>query len=115
MFVLLLKENAIPVVQNDPSSSDQRRRSFSTVISRISRKPSFIGHHTDSSDEENDNEKTTKLTNEIEDESTDLSGKDIDYSVLYDDTIEDYSFDLDVFSSERATSGKYIQKKKALL
>ncbi|CAF3633127.1 unnamed protein product, partial [Rotaria sp. Silwood2] len=30
--------------------------------------------------------------NEIEDESTDLSGKDIDYSVLYDDTIEDYSF-----------------------
>ncbi|CAF4547585.1 unnamed protein product [Rotaria sp. Silwood2] len=90
--LVLHLENAIPVVQNDPSSSDQRRRSFSTVISRISRKPSFIGHHTDSSDEENDNEKTTKLTNEIEDESTDLSGKDIDYSVLYDDTIEDYSF-----------------------
>ncbi|CAF4878701.1 unnamed protein product [Rotaria sp. Silwood1] len=80
-----------PVVQTDPSPVDQRRRSFSTLIPERSRRPSFIGHHVDnSSDEDDDRKKTT--TNELEEESTDLSTRDIDYSVLYDDTIEDYSF-----------------------
>ncbi|CAF3957804.1 unnamed protein product [Rotaria sp. Silwood2] len=90
--LVLNLENLIPVVQDDPSSSDQRRRSFSTAISQVSTKPSFKGRHADSSDEEDDDEKTTTSTNEIEDESTDLSGKDIDYSVLYDDTVEDFSY-----------------------
>ncbi|CAF2758520.1 unnamed protein product [Rotaria sp. Silwood2] len=88
--LVLNLENIIPVVQNDPSSSDQRRRSsFSTVIFQTSRKSSFIDHHAESPLDD-DEKKTT--TNEIEDESTDLSGKDTNYSVLYHDTIEDFSF-----------------------
>ncbi|CAF5101217.1 unnamed protein product, partial [Rotaria sp. Silwood1] len=86
--------NIAPIVQNDPSAVDHRRRSFSTIISQVSTKPSFKGHHADSSDEDDDDEKTTTTTttNEIEEESADPSGKDIDYSVLYDDTIEDFSY-----------------------
>ncbi|CAF4141131.1 unnamed protein product, partial [Rotaria sordida] len=69
--------NILSVVQNNPSSFDQHRRSFSTLISQTSRKPSFISHHP---------------SDESEDKSIDLNGKDIDYSVLYNETVEDFSF-----------------------
>ncbi|CAF1395397.1 unnamed protein product, partial [Rotaria sordida] len=46
-------------------------------ISQTSRKPSFISHHP---------------SDESEDKSIDLNGKDIDYSVLYNETVEDFSF-----------------------
>jgi hypothetical protein len=50
------------------------------------------GRHVDSSsDEESDKEKGTTSTSEFEETST-SDEKDIDYAVLYDDTIEDFSF-----------------------
>jgi len=50
------------------------------------------GRHVDSSsDEECDKEKGTTSTSEFEETST-SDEKDIDYAVLYDDTIEDFSF-----------------------
>ncbi|CAF0927977.1 unnamed protein product [Rotaria sordida] len=90
--LVLNLENIAPVVQNDPNSADQLRRSFSTVISQVSTKPSFKGRHADSSSDEDDDKEKTTTTSEVEEESTDISGKDIDYSVLYDDTIEDFSY-----------------------
>ncbi|CAF3706390.1 unnamed protein product [Rotaria sordida] len=90
--LVLNLENLAPVVQNDPNSADQRRRSFSTVISQVSTKPSFKGRHADSSSDEDDDKEKTTTTSGVEEESTDISGKDIDYSVLYDDTIEDFSY-----------------------
>ncbi|CAF4310404.1 unnamed protein product, partial [Rotaria sordida] len=104
MFVLLFKENIAPDVQNNPSSFDRRRRSFPTLLSHITTKPSFMGHHSDSSSDEDDDKKTTTTTtNKIEQEPTDLSGQDIDYSVLDDDTIEDFSY-----SSAREQAKKRI-------
>ncbi len=53
------------------------------------------GHHDGSSSEDDDNnnpEKQTTSTSEVDDDTSDTGGKDIDYSVLYDDTIEDFSF-----------------------
>jgi hypothetical protein len=72
------------------SSSFEQRRSFSI---QISSKPSLKGHHADSSSDEDDSqEKQTTSTSELDDETSDTGGKDIDYAVLYDDTIEDFSF-----------------------
>ncbi|CAF1352591.1 unnamed protein product [Rotaria sordida] len=88
MFVLLFQENILSVVQSYLGSFDQHRRSFSTIISQTSRKSSFISHHP--SNEDDDEKKT--ITHEIEDKSIDLNGKDIDYSVLYNETVEDFSF-----------------------
>ncbi|UJR31216.1 hypothetical protein I4U23_018720 [Adineta vaga] len=91
--LVLNLENITPVTPatpNDSSSFDQPRRSFST---QVSSKPSLKGRHADSSsDEDEDEEKRTTSTSELEDETSDTGGKDIDYSVLYDDTIEDFSF-----------------------
>ncbi|CAF0990434.1 unnamed protein product [Rotaria sordida] len=99
-------QNIAPDVQNNPSSFDRRRRSFPTLLSHITTKPSFMGHHSDSSSDEDDDKKTTTTTtNKIEQEPTDLSGQDIDYSVLYDDTIEDFSY----------TSAREQAKKRILL
>jgi hypothetical protein len=64
---------------------DHPRRSFST---QISTKPVLKGHHDDSSSDE---EKETTSTSELE-ETSESGAKDIDYAVLYDDTIEDFSF-----------------------
>jgi len=92
-FLLLIKENIIPVTPATPSSEnpfDQQRRSFST---QVSSKPSLKGRHADSSsDEDDEKEKKTTSTSEKDDETSDTGGKDIDYAVLYDDTIEDFSF-----------------------
>ena len=90
---MLIEENITPVA-SVPSSNqgpfDQPRRSFSM---QTSSKPSLKGHHADSSsDEDDDKEKRTTSTSEIEEETSDTGGKDIDYAVLYDDTIEDFSF-----------------------
>jgi hypothetical protein len=72
------------------SSSFEPRRSFST---QVSSKPSLKGRHADSSSDEDDSqEKQTTSTSELEEETSDTGGKDIDYAVLYDDTIEDFSF-----------------------
>ncbi|CAF4058009.1 unnamed protein product, partial [Rotaria sordida] len=99
-------QNIAPDVQNNPSSFDRRRRSFPTLLSHITTKPNFMGHHSDSSSDEDDDKKTTTTTtNKIEQEPTDLSGQDIDYSVLYDDTIEDFSY----------TSAREQAKKRILL
>ncbi|CAF1296521.1 unnamed protein product [Rotaria sordida] len=86
--LILNLENILSVVQSYPGSFDQHRRSFSTIISQTSRKSSFISHHP--SNEDDDEKKT--ITHEIEDKSIDLNGKDIDYSVLYNETVEDFSF-----------------------
>ena len=78
MLCSLFKENPAPVPSGpttSTSSFDQPRRSFST---QSSSKPSFKGRHSDSSSSE--------------EETSDTGGKDIDYAVLYDDTIEDFSF-----------------------
>lgn len=74
----LFKEPAVTMPASSTtsvSSLDQPRRSFST---QSSSKPSFKGRHSDSSSSE--------------EETSDTGGKDIDYAVLYDDTIEDFSF-----------------------
>ncbi|CAF1445166.1 unnamed protein product [Rotaria sordida] len=111
MFVLLFKENIAPVIQNDSSSFDRRRQSFSTVISRVSRRPSFMGHHSESSSDEDDDEKET-TTDEIEEESSDLGGQDIDYSVLYDDTVDDFSY---TSAREQAKKGILRDQKEGIL
>ncbi|CAF3831377.1 unnamed protein product, partial [Rotaria sp. Silwood1] len=49
-------------------------------------------HSVDSLSDDDDDDTKETTANEIQEESTNLCGKDIDYSVLYDDTIEDYSF-----------------------
>ena len=85
--LVLNLENVTPVTPATPSSSDssnpnpfeQQRRSFS---SQTSRKPSFKGHHDDSSSSSSDDETS----------DTGTKDKDIDYAVLYDDSIEDFSF-----------------------
>jgi len=85
---IVLNLDSINLVPSVPSTStfDQPRRSFST-------KPTWKGHHDESSsDEENEKETRTTSTSGMEDETSDTGGKDIDYSVLYDDTIEDFSF-----------------------
>ncbi len=80
----------MPATPITPTSSlDQPRRSFST---QATTKPSLKGHHADSSDEEDSSENRTTSTSELEEETSDTGGKDIDYAVLYDDTIEDFSF-----------------------
>ena len=74
------------------STLDQPRRSFST---QASSKPSLKGRHADSSsDEDGDSgkQRPTTSTSELDEETSDTGGKDIDYAVLYDDTIEDFSF-----------------------
>jgi hypothetical protein len=89
---LFLQENITPMTPTTPSnpSSFEQRRSFST---QISSKPSLKGRHADSSSDEDDSqEKKTTSTGELDDETSDTGGKDIDYAVLYDDTIEDFSF-----------------------
>ncbi|CAF1272343.1 unnamed protein product [Adineta steineri] len=51
------------------------------------------GRHADSSsDEEYEIEKRTTSTSEVDEETSTSDGKDIDYAVLYDDTIEDFSY-----------------------
>ena len=56
------------------------------------------GHHADSSSssssssEEEFQEKETTSTSEFDEETSTSDSKDIDYAVLYDDTIEDFSF-----------------------
>ncbi len=65
---------------------DHPRRSFST---QLSTKPVLKGHHDDSSSDE---EKETTSTSELEEETSESGAKDIDYAVLYDDTIEDFSY-----------------------
>ncbi len=70
--------------------SDQPRRSFS---SQRSTKPALKGHHLDSSsDDDSEIERETTSTSEMDDETSTSGGKDIDYAVLYDDTIEDFSY-----------------------
>jgi hypothetical protein len=90
-FSIFFKEHITPIIPVTPSGqngSDQVRRSFSS-----STKPSLKGHHADSSsDEEHEIEKVTTSTSEVDDETSTSGGKDIDYAVLYDDTIEDFSF-----------------------
>ncbi len=79
-----------PITPSDQSPFEQSHRSFST---QISSKPSLKGHHADSSsDEDEDKETRTTSTSELEEETSDTGGKDIDYAVLYDDTVEDFSF-----------------------
>ena len=80
--------NPVPSVPTASTTGafDQPRRSFST-------KPALKGHHADSSsDEENEAATRTTSTSGVEDETSDTGAKDIDYSVLYDDTIEDFSY-----------------------
>ncbi|CAF1625880.1 unnamed protein product, partial [Adineta ricciae] len=94
--LVLNLENIPPATSARTSESsttmDQPRRSFSTQA--VSSKPSLKGHHADSSSEDDgdDEEKQTTSTSELEDETSDTGAKDIDYAVLYDDTIEDFSF-----------------------
>jgi hypothetical protein len=89
-FFYLFKEHItpiIPVTPNGQYSFDQTRRSFSA-----STKPVLKGRHVDSSsDEESEVEKIT-TSSELDDETSTSGGKDIDYAVLYDDTIEDFSY-----------------------
>jgi len=78
-----------PITPTTPSGEytlDHPRRSFST---QISTKPVLKGHHDDSSSDE---EKETTSTSELEEETSESGAKDIDYAVLYDDTIEDFSY-----------------------
>jgi hypothetical protein len=78
------------VTPSETNPLQQPRRSFSTAVST---KPSLKGHHDDSSsDEDDEKEKLTTSTGELDDETSDTGGKDIDYAVLYDDTIDDFSF-----------------------
>jgi len=89
--LVLNLENIIPATPSDPSALDQRRRSFCT---QVSSKPSFKGHHADSSSDEEDEKekKTTSTSGEIDEETSDTGAKDINYDILHDDTIEDFSF-----------------------
>src|SRR5690606_34375452 len=84
-------EHVTPIIPITPSgkySCDQIRRSFSA-----STKPILKGHHLNSSsDEESANEKETTSTSELDEETSTSGGKDVDYAVLYDDTIEDFSY-----------------------
>ena len=92
-FSLFIQENLTPVTPVTPkasTSSTEQRRSFST---HSSSKPKLKGHHVDSSSDEDENsEGQTTSTSESDDETSDMGAKDIDYAVLYDDTIEDFSF-----------------------
>ena len=91
VFSILLEDNITPVVQS--SSTDQRRPSFATQISQISTKPSFKGRHGNSSSDEDEDEDTERRLSSCSDEDpNDMSGKDIDYSVLFDESVEDFSF-----------------------
>jgi hypothetical protein len=72
------------VTPSGPNGCDHTHRSFSA---QISTKPVLKGHHMDSSSDDDDYEKETATTS-----TSDTDGKDIDYAVLYDDTIEDFSF-----------------------
>ncbi|CAF0948850.1 unnamed protein product [Adineta steineri] len=91
--LVLNLEHITPINPTTPSchsSSEQLRRSFSA---QVSTKPVLKGRHADSSsDEEYEIEKRTTSTSELDDETSTSDGKDIDYAVLYDDTIEDFSY-----------------------
>ena len=86
-------ENITPSTPSGPEASStfsQPRRSFS---SQATNKPSFKGYHEGSSSDDDDSQdRPTTSTSEIEEETSDTGARDIDYSVLYDDTIEDFSF-----------------------
>lgn len=88
-----LSENITPTTITTPETSgsfSQSRRSFS---SQAASKPSFKGRHEgESSDDDDADDQPTTSTSEIDEETSDTGAKDIDYSVLYDDTIEDFSF-----------------------
>jgi hypothetical protein len=85
-----MKENITPTTTTSSNTFDQRRRSFST---HVSSKPSLKGRHNDSSSDDDDEKETqTTSTSGLDDETSDTGAKDIDYAVLYDDTIEDFSF-----------------------
>ncbi|CAF0774920.1 unnamed protein product [Didymodactylos carnosus] len=83
----------------DSTASTPHRKSFSSFST-----PLLKGRHDVDNDIDNDDETTTS-TDEVDDEeSSDTGNKDIDYSVLYDETIEDFSY-----------SGAREQAKKRLL
>ncbi|CAF5182076.1 unnamed protein product, partial [Rotaria magnacalcarata] len=76
-------------MQNDPSSLNQQCQLFTCLTSP---KPSAVGHHADSSsDGDDENKKKTITTAENEEESIDTSENDVDYSVLNDESIQDFS------------------------
>ncbi|CAF3320971.1 unnamed protein product [Rotaria socialis] len=87
--LVLNLENVTPAMQNDPSSLNHQCRSFTCLTSP---KPSATGHHADSSSDDDENKKKTTTTAKSEEESTDTSENDVDYSVLNDESIQDFSF-----------------------
>ncbi|CAF0876166.1 unnamed protein product [Adineta steineri] len=95
---------------SEQTTLDQPRRSFST---QASSKPSLKGHHADSSSDEDDSQdKRTTSTSELEDETSDTGGKDIDYAVLYDDSIEDFSF---TYAREQAKKRLLREQQETML
>ncbi|CAF3495663.1 unnamed protein product [Adineta steineri] len=95
---------------SEQTTFDQPRRSFSI---QASSKPSLKGHHADSSSDEDDSQdKRTTSTSELEDETSDTGGKDIDYAVLYDDSIEDFSF---TYAREQAKKRLLREQQETML
>jgi len=83
--LVLHLENIGPLVP-DAAYLQQPRRSFSSFSSA---KIPLKGHHdVDKGDDDDEEITKTTSTSELEDEG----GKDIDYSVLYDENIEDFSY-----------------------
>ena len=59
-----------------------------SAVSSEHLKPSLKGHHLDSSDSDDESFSDRHTTST----TSTSGGKDIDYAVLYDDTIEDFSY-----------------------